>query len=627
MRLQNVEKIQISVERGFNIFSAFIITVMMLVTTLDVVLRYIFNSPIPGVYTLIEMLILGAVFPAAAYVQQVQGNVRVDIFIDRVTGNPRTVFELAILFMALAAFALLCWQIGILAWEAWVTGNYEMGIIEWPFWPPMTVMTVGLGLLCLRFVTDIKNDLVELRKNSSHWRLLLMLSLFPLAAFTVFLGLVEPGRLDPMTIGWIMLTVMIVVLLMGLPVAFGLLLVGIVGAWVLSGPEKTLSLLGIVPYDRISNYPLSVVPLFILMGHLAHQAGFAGSMYDAVQKWVGHIPGSMAQATVLGGAAFGSACGAGVASCATLGKICIPVMRKFGVDDRMALGCIAATGGLAALIPPSIVAVIVAVITDQSVGKLLIAGVLPGLVAAGFFMILIYVRVKLNPKLAPMTLKGITWRDRFVSLKGTWGIGMLALIVIGGIYAGIFTPTEAGALGAFGAVFLGLITKRLTMQNYMEAIMESTKTTAMIMLIIGTAMVFGVFLGISRIPANMSDYLLVLKVPPVVILIGVIVMYIIAGMFMDMIAFTFLTLPVIFPAIVSLGYDPIWFGVVIVVLCELALITPPFGLNLFVLRGMIPGITMKDVIVGSFPFMFMYLVTIILMIMFPGLATWLPSMM
>jgi TRAP-type C4-dicarboxylate transport system permease small subunit len=148
MRLQNVEKIQISVERGFNIFSAFIITVMMLVTTLDVVLRYIFNSPIPGVYTLIEMLILGAVFPAAAYVQQVQGNVRVDIFIDRVTGNPRTVFELAILFMALAAFALLCWQIGILAWEAWVTGNYEMGIIEWPFWPPMTVMTVGLGLLC-----------------------------------------------------------------------------------------------------------------------------------------------------------------------------------------------------------------------------------------------------------------------------------------------------------------------------------------------------------------------------------------------------------------------------------------------------------------------------------------------
>jgi C4-dicarboxylate transporter DctM subunit len=624
---QNVEKIQIAVERGFNVFSAVVITLMMFLTSIDVVLRYVFNSPIPGVYTLVEMLILGAVFPAVAYVQQVRGMVRVDIFIDRLKGNPRTAFELATLFLALVAFALLCWQIGILAWEAWITGNYEMGIIEWPFWPPMTVMTVGLGLLCLRFVTDIKNYLIELRKNSSHWRLLLIFSLLPLTAFILFLGLIKPGQFDPMTIGWIILAAMIVVLLMGLPVAFGLLFVGIVGSWVLGGAAKTLSLLGIVPYDRISNYPLSVVPLFILMGHLAYQAGFASSMYDAVQKWIGHIPGSMAQATVIGGAAFGAACGAGIASCATLGKICIPVMRSYGVADRMALGCVAATGGLAALIPPSIVAVIIALITDQSVGKLLIAGILPGLVAAGCFMVLIYIRVKLNPKLAPMTLKGITWKERIVSLKGTWGIGMLAIIVIGGIYSGIFTPTEAGALGAFGAFFLGLITKRLTMQNFKEAIMESTKTTAMILLIIGTAMVFGVFLGISRIPANMSDYLMVLKVPRLVVLIGVIIMYIIAGMFMDMIAFCFLTLPIIFPAVVALGYDPIWFGVVIEVLCELALITPPFGLNLFILRGMIPGITMGDVIRGSFPFMFMYLVTLTLMIIFPGLATWLPSLM
>jgi len=627
MSLQNGEKIQIAVERGFNVFSAAVITFMMLVTSVDVFFRYIFNSPIPGAYTLVEMLLLGAVFPAAAYVQQVRGMVRVDVFIDRLKGNLRVTFELATLFLAFVTFGLMCWQIGILAWEAWVTGNYEMGIIEWPFWPPMTVMTIGLGLLCFRFTTDIKNYLTELKKNSPHWKVFLALSLIPLAAFTLFLGLVKPGQFDPMTIGWIVLASMIVVLLMGLPVAFGLLFVGAVGAWILSGPAKTLSLLGIVPYDRISNYPLSVVPLFILMGHLAHQAGFAGSMYETVQKWVGHIPGSMAQATVIGGAAFGAACGAGVASCATLGKICIPVMRKYGVDDKMALGCVAATGGLAALIPPSVVAVIIAVITDQSVGKLLIAGILPGLVAAGCFMVLIYVRVKLNPKLAPITLKGVTWGERFVSLKGTWGIGMLALIVIGGIYAGVFTPTEAGALGACGAFFLGLITRRLTMQNFKEAIMESTKTTAMIMLIIGTAMVFGVFLGISRIPANMSDYLMVLKVPRLVVLIGVIIMYIIAGMLMDMIAFCFLTLPIIYPAIVALGYDPIWFGIIVEVLCELALITPPFGLNLFVLRGMIPGITMGEVIRGSFPFMFMYLFTIILMIIFPGLATWLPSLM
>jgi tripartite ATP-independent transporter DctM subunit len=627
MLLQKLERAQIAVEKGSNFFAAAVITAMMLITSIDVLLRYVFNSPIPGVYTLIEMLILGAVFPAVAYVQQVRGMVRVDLFIDRLEGNPRTAFELGTLLLALVAFALLGWQVGLLAWDAWVSGNYEMGIIEWPLWPPMAVMTAGVGLLCLRFVTDITNYILELHRSSRRWVFWLLLALLPLAAFTVLLGLLQPGLFAPMTIGGIVLAAMIVVLLLGLPVAFGLLFVGLVGAWILSGPEKTLSLLAIVPYDRIGNYPLSVVPLFILMGHLAYQAGFAQSLYDTVQKWIGHVPGSMAQATVLGGAAFGAACGAGIASCATLGKICIPVMRNFGVDNKMALGCVAATGGLAALIPPSIVAVIVAVITDQSVGKLLIAGILPGLVAAGCFMALIYVRVKLNPKLAPMTLTGVTWKERFVSLKGIWGIGVLVLVVIGGIYVGIFTPTEAGALGASGALVLGLVTRRLTLKNFTEALMDSTKTTATILLIIGTAMVFGVFLGLSRIPANMTDYLMTSQVPPWVILGGVIVMYIVAGMFMDMIAFTFLTLPVIFPAIVALGYDPIWFGVVIMVLCELALITPPFGLNLFVLKGMIPGITMKEVIWGSFPFMFMYLLTILLMILFPGLATWLPGMM
>ena len=211
----------------------------------------------------------------------------------------------------------------------------------------------------------------------------------------------------------------------------------------------------------------------------------------------------------------------------------------------MALGCVAATGGLAALIPPSIVMVIIALITDQSVGRLLIAGIGPGLTAAACFMIIIYIRVKLNPGLAPRVLKGVTWKERIMSLKGSWGIAMLAAIVMGGIYFGIFTPTEAGALGASGAFFLGLLTKRLTVQNFKDAIMDSTKTTAMILMILAAATVFGVFLGISRIPAHMSDLLLEAEVPRLAVLIGVIIMYIIAGMFMDMIAFTFLTLPII----------------------------------------------------------------------------------
>ena len=508
---------------------------------------------------------------------------------------------------------------GLLAWNAWVTGDYDMGLIEIPFWPAKSVMTVGIGLLLWRFITDIGHHVAELRKEDGRlWILLFMASLIPLLAFSIFLALVSPGQSNPTTVGWMILGAMVALLLMGLPVSFGLLFIGIVGYWVLAGPAKTLSILGIVPYDKIGNYTLTVVPLFILMGHLAYQGGFATSMYNTAQKWLGHLPGSMAQATVLGGAAFGAACGSGVASCATLGKICIPVMREFGIDPKMALGCVAAVGGLAALIPPSVMMVIFALITDQSVGKLLIAGIIPGLLAAGCFMALIYIRVKMNPRLAPQTLKGVTWKERIVSLKDSWGIAMIAFVVMGGIWSGVFTPTEAGALGAAGAFFLGLVTRRLTFKNFKEAVMESTKTTAMLFLIIGSAMIFGYFLGISRIPSVVSDFLLGLQVPRYVIFLGVIILYIIAGMFMDMVAFMFLTIPILFPAMMALGYHPLWFGVVIVTLCELALITPPFGLNLFILRGMIPGVTMGEIIEGSFPFMVTYLAIIFILSHFPA---------
>jgi tripartite ATP-independent transporter DctM subunit len=271
--------------------------------------------------------------------------------------------------------------------------------------------------------------------------------------------------------------------------------------------------------------------------------------------------------------------------------------------------------------------VIFAMITNQSAAKLLIAGVIPGLVAAGCFMVLIYVMVKWNPKLAPPTQIKFTWKERFVSLKDSWGIGVLGFTVIGGILTGVFTPTEAGALGAAGAFLLGLLSRRLTFNNFVEAVMDSTKTTAMIFLIVATAMVFANFMAISRIPSLASDVIMGLQVPRAIVLLGVIILYIIAGCFMDMTCFMLLTMPIIFPAMMALGYDPLWFGVIIVILCELALITPPFGLNLFILRAMVPEIPMGDVIRGSFPFMITYLIIVIICCLFPGLATWLPGLM
>lgn len=606
-----------------------------MITTLDVVLRYIFNAPLPGVFILCEMLMVGAVYLSISYVQQRKGHVRVDIFIDKLKGNPRNAVEIATLLVSLAGFGIMFWKTGEYAWEAWITEDHAMGLIKYPFWPAKAALSIGVGLLCVRLILDLRHYFTDLIENShaqpdrkKEWIIWSVLAFVPLAGLSLFLLTGSFGlKFEPLTVGWTILVIMILLLLAGLPISFALLAMAIIGYWILAGPKRTFSILGTIPYDKIANYTLSVVPLFILMGNLAFHAGFANSMYATIQKWIGRIPGGMAHATIIGGAAFGAACGSGLASCATLAKVCIPAMRSVGVDPKLAVGSVAAAGPLAQMIPPSIVMVIYAMLTEQSVAKLLIAGIIPGIVAAINFMIFIYIRCRLNPQLAPPIREEISWKDRVVSLKNSWGIAMIALIVMGGIYTGIFTPTEAGALGAFSSLVLGSLNRKLKWANLKEALMDSIKTTSMIFLIISTALIFGSFLGISRIPAALSDLLIGLEVHRLAILCGILLMYIIAGAFIDMLPFAFLTIPIIYPTILALGFDPIWFGVIIVHMFELALITPPFGLNLFILRGMVPDVSMPDIIRSVGGFVVMDIFILIQYVAFPQLATWLPSKM
>ena len=626
MIFDKVEKIQSSVENVFCGLSAAIIGFMVVLTSVDVILRYLFRSPLPGVVDLTEMFMVAAVYPAVAYVQQKKGHIRVDIIIGKLVGPPRITVEISVLILSLIGFGMVVWQSGLYAWEAWISKDYTMGLMEYPTAPAKSALPIGVGLLCLRFITDIKNYFKELKKGSNHWIMLSIVTILPLVMLSLFLYYAGSAEWEPTNVGWIMLLIMTGLLLAGLPVAFSLLILGIIGYWIVAGPAKTLSMTGIAPYGTLASYTLSVIPLFILMGHLAYEGGFADALYTTAQKWIGHIPGSLAQATVVGGAAFGAACGSGLASCATLAKVCIPAMLKAGIDRSLAVGTVAAVGPIAQMIPPSITMVIYGVITDQSVGKLLIAGIIPGIIAAINFSILIYIRCKLNPNLAP-SLPPTPWRERFISLKYSYGVAMISLIVMGGIWSGIFTPTEAGALGAFGAFVLGTITRKLKMEKFKEALLESTRTTAMIFLIIACALLFGYFLGVSRIPASLSEFLVGLEVPRLVILIGILVMYLIAGCFIDMLAFAFLTLPIIFPCIVALGYDPIWFGVIMTHEWEVALITPPFGFNLFLLRGMLPDMSMGDVIRGVWWFIAVDLITLAIYVAFPQVATWLPSMM
>jgi len=279
------------------------------------------------------------------------------------------------------------------------------------------------------------------------------------------------------------------------------------------------------------------------------------------------------------------------------------------------------------MIPPSILMVIYCIITGASLGKLLIAGILPGLLLAAGFMVLTYIRVKRNPRLAPLLEEPVTWKERFISLKNIWGILVLAVLVLGGIYSGTFTPNEAGAIGAFGAFLMAILTKGQNWSEIGQSLLDAARVTAMIFLIIASAFIFGYFLAVTRIPTDFSAFITGLQMAPILILIAVMIMYLIIGMFVDMVAALFITLPIIFPAMMKLGFDPIWFGVLIVMQCEIALIHPPFGLSLFIVKGVVKDVTMNEVIIGILPFLFVDMIVLVLYIAFPQISLFLPQMM
>lgn len=433
--------------------------------------------------------------------------------------------------------------------------------------------------------------------------------------------------MDPVLVGWIGIAVVIGFVLAGLPVAFAMFIAGAVGHLLVVDAAYMTNSIKVVFYNKMSMYPLSVIPLFILMGLFAFYAGFAGDAFEAGKKWVGRLPGGLAQATMIAGAVFGAACGTVIAACAALGKVCIPAMRETGIDEKLAIGTIAEAATLSVMIPPSVLLPLYAIITEQSIGKLLIAGIIPGIVDAAVMMVLIYTLCKVNPQLAP-TEAVVPWKERLGAIRRIWGIALIFLTVMGCIYTGVTTPTEAAAAGAAGALGIGLISRRLSWRSgIVPSLIETVKTTCTILIICVCALYFSHFLLISQLPENVSLFLVNLEAPRLVILIAILAMYLFLGCIMDTLSSMLLTLPIIFTAMVNFGYDPIWFGVIIVHMAEIGALTPPFGLNLFTLKGVLPEVSMGTIIRSVVPFIGAELVALSLYIAFPQIVTFLPEMM
>lgn len=431
--------------------------------------------------------------------------------------------------------------------------------------------------------------------------------------------------MTPFTVGLVCIALLIILLFSGIPVGAVMGIMGFIGLSYLRGIDAALSVLGSAPFETAFMHSLSAVVLFVLMGSLCAATGLNKSLYITAYKWLGHMRGGLSIATIAGCAGFGAITGSSVAGTATMGTVAIPEMRKYKYDLGLATASVATGGTLGVLIPPSLGFIVYAIITEQSIGKLFLSGILPGVLLSILLMLTIYILCLRNPHLGP---RGpvTSFREKLISIKDIWQVGALFLLVIGGMYLGIFSPTEAGAIGAFGAFILGLVGRQFSRKNIVRAILDTTRISTFIIFILIGATIFGYFLAVSTVPIEVARFAAELPVSRYIILLVILLVYMFLGCIMEAFSMIILTLPTFYPVILNLGFDPIWFGVIMVLTMEMGMITPPVGLNVFVVCGVAKDISSVTIFRSIIPFWIAILVCIIILIFFPQIALFLPSL-
>jgi C4-dicarboxylate transporter, DctM subunit len=430
--------------------------------------------------------------------------------------------------------------------------------------------------------------------------------------------------MTPEAIGLICIGLLIFLFMLGMPVAFAMALVGLGGFAVLNGFESTLVLLATDIFDMFSAYTLSVIPMFILMGSFAYAAGISGRLYRTNYVWLGKMRGGLTIATVMACAGCAAICGSTAATAATMGRIALPEMKKYGYGDRLATGTVAAAGTLGILIPPSTILIIYGILTEQSIGQLFLAGIVPGILLTLAFVITVLVLCTVNPNFGPPG-PSTTWREKIYSVTGIAEAVLLFALTIGGLFAGWFSPTQAGAIGAAGAFGIGLIRRQMNLKQIYLACRDGLRTGVMVLFIITGATVFGHFMAVSNIPFALADWVGSLDIAPSILIALIIFVYFIGGFFMDSMALVVVTIPIFFPLIQRLQFDPIWFGVIIVLVAEMGVITPPVGVNVFVIKGIAPQVPLQSIFRGIMPFLAALVLVTIAIVLFPQIATFLPS--
>ena len=431
--------------------------------------------------------------------------------------------------------------------------------------------------------------------------------------------------MSPIVVGLIGIVVLIAVFLLGMPIGFAMAFVGFIGFSYLVSLPAGLSIIARDVFYNFSSYSLTVIPMFVFMGSIAFASGMSRRLYDAGYLLLGRLRGGLAMATVAGCAGFAAMCGSTNATAAAMGRVSLPEMKRYNYADSLATGCVAAAGSLGILIPPSTIFIIYGIMTEQSIGKLFVAGVFPGLLLTGLFTLVVALLCRRNPSLAPIG-EVTSWNEKLSGLVGISEMLVLFIFVIGGLFLGWFSPTQAGGAGAAGALLIGLARRQLTWQGFLIAVKDALRISCMVMVIVTGAIIFGHFMAVTRIPLVLADWVVGLPLPTAAIMGVIVLIYLLGGCFMDALALITLTIPIFYPVVLALGFDPIWFGVIIVLVTEMGVITPPVGVNVYVIKGIAKDVPLETIFKGVLPFLGALLVAVGILMAFPQIATFLPDL-
>lgn len=605
---------------GISMVSLFSMVILLVA---NVIGRYVFLSPIPGTKELEEFLLVLVAFLGLAYTGLRKAHVRVDLLIGNLPTWVGHVVDTVTGLMSLSLWVLMAWQ--SFSWAIKIVGppaltSEILGIPKAIF---AFIMIFGMVLFSFVLIAQILRSINGAIAESRKKALLILPALAVIGSIAV-VPLYMDLPVSKNTLGLIGIGFLILLLFLRMPIGFAMGFVGFVGAGYIVGIDAGISSLGIAPYTTVENFFLVVLPLFFLMGSFCFVAKISRDLYDTCYAWFGNLPGGLASATIGGCAGFAAICGDSLATAAAMGRVALPEMRRYKYADGLSCGSIAAGGTLGILIPPSMGFIFYALITEQSVGKLFLAGLIPGILLASLFIISITIRSKLSPGLGPAG-PATTMKQKIISLKGTWAVIVLFLLVMGGLYMGVFTVIEAGAVGAFGAFLLMVLKGRANRRTITEALLDTGRTMPMIIAILIGVSILGYFLAISQLPLKISAAVAGLDVHRLVILALILFFYLVVGCMLNIIPMILLTLPIFWPTIVGLGFDPIWFGVIMVIMMEMGQITPPVGMNVFVIAGIAETVPLGTIFKGIVPFLLVEILIIIILVLFPQIALWLPS--